>query len=136
LTATKEVILSAGSIGSPHLLLLSGIGERNTLKALNITSFVDLPDVGKNLSDHPTVGNVWLVNSTNTFETAARNSTIAQQNFQQWNQTKTGLLTKAPSDHIGWIRLPGNATIFDQVPDPAAGNNSAHFELIFLVSPA
>jgi len=102
---------------------------------LNITSFVDLPDVGKNLSDHPTVGNVWLVNSTNTFETAARNSTIAQQNFEQWNQTKTGLLTKAPSDHIGWIRLPGNATIFDQVPDPAAGNNSAHFELIFLVSP-
>jgi len=130
------VILSAGSIGSPHLLLLSGIGERNTLKALNITSFVDLPDVGKNLSDHRAVGNVWLVNSTNTFETAARNSTLAQQKFEQWNQTRTGPLVKSRSDHIGWLRLPGNSTIFDQVSDPAVGNNSAHFELIFLVSRA
>ncbi|WP_189618538.1 GMC oxidoreductase, partial [Oceanisphaera arctica] len=50
--ADKEVILSAGSIGSPHLLQLSGIGAKETLQAAGIELEHELPGVGENLQDH------------------------------------------------------------------------------------
>src|SRR5271165_1767473 len=50
--ARKEVILSAGAIGSPHLLLLSGIGPRQELEAHGVACLVDAPYVGKHLQDH------------------------------------------------------------------------------------
>ena len=49
---SKEVILSAGPIGSPHILQLSGIGEGKALKAAGIEVKHELPGVGKNLQDH------------------------------------------------------------------------------------
>ncbi|WP_077338701.1 choline dehydrogenase [Pseudocolwellia agarivorans] len=50
--ANKEVVLSAGPIGSPHLLQLSGIGPKAALEAANIEVKHDLPGVGQNLQDH------------------------------------------------------------------------------------
>jgi choline dehydrogenase-like flavoprotein len=50
--ATKEVVLSGGAIGSPHLLLLSGIGPRAELDAAGVVCHVDSPHVGKHLKDH------------------------------------------------------------------------------------
>ena len=49
--ASKEVILSAGAIGTPQLLMLSGIGPKEELKKYKIRQVADLP-VGKNLQDH------------------------------------------------------------------------------------
>ncbi|XP_011861335.1 PREDICTED: glucose dehydrogenase [FAD, quinone]-like [Vollenhovia emeryi] len=49
--ASKEVILSAGSIASPQILMLSGIGPKEHLREMGIPSVIDLP-VGKNLQDH------------------------------------------------------------------------------------
>lgn len=48
----KEVVLSAGSVGSPHILQLSGIGASDTLKNAGIEQVHDLPGVGENLQDH------------------------------------------------------------------------------------
>ncbi len=50
--ADREVILSAGSVGSPHLLQLSGIGPGEVLQAAGIPVLHDLPGVGENLQDH------------------------------------------------------------------------------------
>ena len=50
--ATAEVLLSAGSIGSPHLLQLSGIGDSDTLQAAGVEVKHHLPGVGQNLQDH------------------------------------------------------------------------------------
>ncbi|WP_068829490.1 choline dehydrogenase [Pseudomonas sp. BMS12] len=50
--ASREVILSAGPIGSPHLLQLSGIGRADVLKAAGIAVQHELPGVGENLQDH------------------------------------------------------------------------------------
>ena len=52
-TASTEVILCAGAVGSPKLLLLSGIGPAAALRALGIDPVADLPGVGENLHDHP-----------------------------------------------------------------------------------
>ncbi len=53
--ATREVILSAGAIGSPHILMLSGIGPRRELEAAEVVCRHELPEVGKHLKDHPFV---------------------------------------------------------------------------------
>ncbi|MCZ4520498.1 GMC family oxidoreductase N-terminal domain-containing protein [Rhodococcus ruber] len=51
--ATREVILTAGAIGSAHLLLVSGIGPKEHLQDNGIDVVLDLPGVGENLHDHP-----------------------------------------------------------------------------------
>jgi choline dehydrogenase len=53
--ASREVLLSAGTIGSAQLLLLSGVGPAEELRALGIPVVRDLPGVGENLQDHPRV---------------------------------------------------------------------------------
>jgi choline dehydrogenase len=52
-TCTREVIVTCGGIGSAKLLMLSGLGEAQSLRALGITPVVDLPGVGRNFQDHP-----------------------------------------------------------------------------------
>jgi choline dehydrogenase len=52
LNANKEVILSAGSIGSPHILQMSGIGPAKVLREAGIDVLHELPGVGENLHDH------------------------------------------------------------------------------------
>ena len=54
-----EIVLSAGAIGSPHLLLLSGIGPAEQVRAAGIPVRLDLPGVGRNLRDHPHVYAAW-----------------------------------------------------------------------------
>lgn len=54
--ADREVILSAGSIGSAQLLMLSGVGPADHLRGLGIDVLVDLPGVGADLQDHPLAG--------------------------------------------------------------------------------
>ncbi len=56
--ASREVILCAGAIGSPRVLLLSGVGPVDALRALGLNVVADLPGVGRNLQDHTLVGGV------------------------------------------------------------------------------
>ena len=60
-TAEREVILCAGAIGSPHLMMLSGIGPADALRAAGVEVVHDLPGVGQNLQDHLLSGIVWSV---------------------------------------------------------------------------
>jgi choline dehydrogenase len=64
LTAGKEVILSAGSIGTPHILLNSGIGERSHLDSVGVKMVHNLPDIGKGMSDHVSVLVTYALNAT------------------------------------------------------------------------
>ncbi|KAK0481456.1 aryl-alcohol oxidase-like protein [Armillaria novae-zelandiae] len=112
-TAAKEIILSAGAIGTPHILLNSGIGDARELLEVGIQVIVDLPDVGKNLSDQPLIWNKWYVNDTNTWDDIIRN------------------LTYRMNCHISWSRLPDDSPIFEMFDDPAAGPNTPHLEIDF-----
>ena len=57
--ATKEVILAAGALHTPQILQLSGIGDNALLQSVGIETVVDLPGVGRNFQDHPTLYPVW-----------------------------------------------------------------------------
>ncbi|KIK50435.1 hypothetical protein GYMLUDRAFT_461256 [Collybiopsis luxurians FD-317 M1] len=104
-TATKEVILSAGAIGTPQILLLSGIGPKADLDALNIDVVIDSPAVGLNLTDQPATGVVYNVTSVQTFTDVQRNSTLADQFMQQWTENRTGLYVNYPGSIVGF-KLP------------------------------
>lgn len=53
--ADREVIVSAGAVHSPQILQLSGIGPRKVLESAGIDTVLDLPGVGQNFQDHPTL---------------------------------------------------------------------------------
>ncbi|ROZ75079.1 GMC family oxidoreductase [Ramlibacter sp. WS9] len=59
LKVSGEVVVSAGAIDSPALLLRSGIGPREELETIGVTCVLDLPAVGRNLRDHPALPVAW-----------------------------------------------------------------------------
>ncbi|KAI5120967.1 hypothetical protein M0805_006639 [Coniferiporia weirii] len=92
----KEVIVSAGTIGSPKVLELSGIGNATILKAAGVTQKVNLPTVGENLADH--VHN-WVNSFTSlnlTKDLLNLNATFAAEQRALWFANRTGLLSAAP----------------------------------------
>ncbi|KAK1235691.1 hypothetical protein PQX77_001062 [Marasmius sp. AFHP31] len=132
LNASKEVILSAGSIASPQILMNSGIGDTNVLEPLGIKTLLHSPSVGRNLSEHAVIGVPWVVTATDTQSEIIRNKTLAAEQLRQWNETRTGPLADGPGLDIGWIRLPANASIFERFDDPSPGPNTGHLEMVFL----
>lgn len=130
--ATKEVVLSAGSIASPQILMNSGIGDRKTLSALGIQPLHHLPSVGQNLTEQPLVTHGWIVTANDTEEEAERNATLAAEELKQWEDTRSGSLVNAPGLDLGWFRLPANASIFEKFEDPCPGPNTGHIEIQFV----
>ena len=95
--AKKEIILSAGSIGSPQLLQLSGIGNSNNLSKLGIKSVMNLPGVGENLHDHLQLRSIYSVENTKTLNSRF-NSIFGKISMGlEYLIFKTGPLTMPPS---------------------------------------
>jgi hypothetical protein len=112
----------------------SGIGDSEELSAIGIEPLVNLPSVGKNMTEHPGVVAQWLVNSTETYDTILRNQTLFDDLLQEWQDNKTGVFVDPPASQAAWLRLPDNSSVLAEYGDPSSGNASAHFELIFQVS--
>ncbi|KAJ6460927.1 alcohol oxidase [Mycena sanguinolenta] len=131
LTATKEIVLAAGTIGTAQILMNSGVGNKTELEALNIPVLLDLPSVGRNLTDHTAAIAEWTVNSTETLDEVRENATRFNEAFEEWNMTRTGPFTTVGVTHVGWSRLNLTSDIFRQFKDPSAGPRSPHVELKF-----
>ncbi|KAJ7260482.1 aryl-alcohol oxidase precursor [Mycena haematopus] len=127
-SAKNEVILAAGAIGTPQLLLLSGIGPKAELSALGIKTVLNNPSVGANLTDHPLISNLWYVNSNETWDVLGQNSTEFGVLLNQWNTTHAGLMADSPLAHLVWSRLPNGSF---STPDTTPGPNTPHYELLF-----
>lgn len=90
--ANNEVILSAGSFQSPQIMMLSGIGDADYLKSFDIESKVNLPGVGKNLSDHLFVN----MHAEAKTQRASFNAAISIPNFLTYVTKKKGPLSASP----------------------------------------
>jgi choline dehydrogenase len=95
--AKDQVILSAGAVGSPHLLQISGVGLAQHLHSLGISPLVDLPGVGENLQDHLQIRTVYKVENCKTVNTLYKNILTRIGMGLQYAMFRTGPLTMPPS---------------------------------------
>ncbi|KAL8815987.1 MAG: hypothetical protein Q9223_004933 [Gallowayella weberi] len=115
ITATREVIVAAGSLHSAQLLQLSGIGPSSLLNTHGIPIALDLPGVGNNLQDHCLVGTFYPYNN-DSYPSPTELTTNATYNAAaelEYNTYKTG----------PWTAGSPNALAFN--PLPLISNNSA-----------
>jgi choline dehydrogenase len=66
-----EIIMAAGPIGTPHILMLSGVGPAANLAEVGVPLVKDVPGVGQNLRDHPLIGVVWSTKPQHPFHPTA-----------------------------------------------------------------
>ncbi|XP_053212830.1 glucose dehydrogenase [FAD, quinone]-like [Panonychus citri] len=88
--AKSEIILTAGTISTPHLLMVSGVGPADHLEALKIPVVADLP-VGENLHDHPVTGGITF--SVAKVKTLKIDEIFSPQNFLRYLVSGSGPLT-------------------------------------------
>jgi len=113
LYANNEVILSAGAINSPQLLMLSGVGPSNHLHAHNIKVIVPLEGVGANLHDHLTVVPLYRAKtSKGTFGLSIPGAARVLKGCIDWFSKRQGCLTTNFAESHAFIKL------FDDSPAP------------------
>jgi choline dehydrogenase len=95
--ARREVLLCAGSIGSPQILQLSGIGPGALLRSRGIPAVHDLPGVGENLHDHLQIRLMYKVRNTVTLNQRANSLLGKAAMGLEYFVFKTGPLTMPPS---------------------------------------
>lgn len=106
LTAKNEVIVSAGAINSPQILMLSGIGPEKHLKEHNIAVSVDLPGVGQNLQDHITIVPLYRAKqSQGTFGISVKGVANILTAGYQWIKNRDGVLTSNFAESHAFIKL-------------------------------
>jgi choline dehydrogenase len=108
LRAEREVLLSAGAIGSPQLLLLSGIGPSEDLRAAGIEVRHELAGVGRNLQDHPFVTVIWEVSDQDTLYGADKPKPLAE-----WLLRKSGKLSSTVAEVVAFVRTRGGLPAAD-----------------------
>jgi len=96
-SASSEVILSAGSIGSPQILQLSGIGPAALLQQHGIAVQVDAPGVGANLQDHLQIRTVFKVTGVKTLNTQANSLWGKAMIGLEYALKRSGPMSMAPS---------------------------------------
>jgi choline dehydrogenase-like flavoprotein len=112
LRATHEVLLCAGSLQSPQLLMTSGIGPAEHLQQHGIPVLYASSGVGQNLHDHPDI--VQVVNApqlTDLFGVSITGMWHALRGIQQWRKERSGMLTTNFAEAGGFIKSqPSEAT--------------------------
>jgi choline dehydrogenase len=92
-----EVLLSAGAVGSPQILQLSGIGDGSRLKAAGVAPRHELPGVGANLQDHLQVRAVFAVDNTRTLNTLSATLVGKARIAAEYAFSRSGPMSMAPS---------------------------------------
>ncbi len=108
--AEREVVLAAGAIGTPQLLLLSGLGPAEDLAALGLAVRADLPGVGGNLHDHLRVPFVGLAAPGAAGPPAADPT---EENLRLWTERRGGPLRDLAGGGVAFLRTEPGLTAPD-----------------------
>ena len=102
--ARREVIVSAGAFGSPHLLMLSGIGPALEMARHNIPMRHELPGVGKNLQDHLDFVAAWKSKDTDLLGIGPVGSYKLIRNILRWRRDGTGMIASPGAEAGAFFR--------------------------------
>ncbi|KAJ6644515.1 Glucose dehydrogenase [FAD, quinone], partial [Pseudolycoriella hygida] len=105
--AKHEVIVSAGAINSPKLLMLSGVGPKGDLEQLGIPVIADLL-VGHNLQDHISPGGIHFTVKQGSGILNSRQLTDYEQAFNSYSKNREGILTLSPSEGVAFFNTKYN----------------------------
>jgi choline dehydrogenase len=101
--AAREVILCGGTYNSPQLLLLSGIGPAAELEQTGVRPLHDLPGVGRNLQDHPSVRIEFIANDGVAFDSTLRLDRMLAA-LVQWHLFSSGPCAGLPVSAMGFYK--------------------------------
>ena len=118
LMARREVILSAGALQSPQLLMLSGIGDAAELQQKGIPVVHNLPGVGKNLHDHPDFIFGYKSDDINLLGLSLKGGVHLIQQIQRYRHESRGLITSNFAEGGGFLKTK---------PELADPNIQLHF---------
>ncbi|MBX3577419.1 MAG: GMC family oxidoreductase N-terminal domain-containing protein [Rhizobiaceae bacterium] len=104
IAARREVILSAGALASPQLLMLSGIGPGQQLRRHGIAVRNDLPGVGQNLQDHLDFTLGWKSRDPDTIGLTPRMGLRLLRETLRWRRDGTGLLTSPVAEGVAFVK--------------------------------
>jgi choline dehydrogenase len=104
LSARKEIVLSAGALQSPQLLMVSGVGPAATLKAHDIPIVADRPGVGQNMQDHIIYAPSYRVNVIT--QSALLDPVFEAQANRDYNERAAGIYANPTSDILAWEKIP------------------------------
>ncbi|KUJ23495.1 GMC oxidoreductase [Mollisia scopiformis] len=127
ISASREVILSAGSFGSPGLLELSGIGNKTVLGNAGVEQLIDLAGVGENLQDHIRIQSSYQLKDNYTSIDAFRyNATYAAEQLQLWFEGKYSQYDYTGSAYTfqTWNQATGNDSYLIELAKAAVGNST------------
>lgn len=114
LIANKEVILSAGAFGSPHLLMLSGVGPAEHLKEHDISLVHSLSGVGQNLQDHiDYVQTFRLSSKEDSFGLSMRGGFKMLRAIKEWKAKRTGKITSTLAESGAFFKTCDSKSIPD-----------------------
>lgn len=102
--AQREVLLCAGAVQSPHVLLLSGVGPAGDLHGMGITPIVDRPSVGANLHDHLACPILMRTQDTTSYGLSLRTLPRNARHFLQYLLTRTGPLAGNVFESVAFLR--------------------------------
>lgn len=141
--AREEVVLSAGSIQSPGLLELSGIGRSSVLAAAGIPQVINLPGVGENLQDHIRIQSSFqLKDNYTSFDILRYNTTFSNEQLALWKANQYSMYDYTGSGYsfMNWDQVAGaNASALRGLAQQAAGTSSSVVDqkkLTYLSNPA
>jgi len=104
----QEVVLSAGALGSPHILQHSGIGDAEHLKSLGIKPIIDLPEVGRNLQDHLFAHLKFrMKTSSGSLNKLLNSKPKMGLEFIKWMLTGRGALNTTSAQIVGFFKSSG-----------------------------
>ncbi len=102
--ARREVILSGGAFGSPQLLMLSGIGPADELRAHGIAVRHELPGVGRNLQDHLDFVMSWRSANTDLLGLTPRGVYDLVRHILQWRRDGTGMIASPGAEGGAFLK--------------------------------
>ncbi|EFQ34645.1 GMC oxidoreductase [Colletotrichum graminicola] len=118
---SENIVLAAGAVNTPRILQLSGIGAEKLLSSLDIDMVVDLPGVGANFHDHPTIFMVYdFANDTALNPNLMSNEIFYNRSWAEYETNRTG-----PHTHA-W----GNKAVFTSLQDLDPANYQSIAEAV------